>query len=177
MKKCFLILALLLLTTNISPNTALANKAGVFHIGAQVGGVFPSDNLRSRIGFGARFGYGLMDEWSLGFSYLYSSSDFGTNGIVSFSLMEFLLDSYYHCEGWRFGAKFGLVRFGASVVGFPISASTSDFAAGPAIGYDWSIPGADGLTIGPEVSVPFVFASGTTVTIFDALLTIKYSFL
>ncbi len=174
MKKFILVIAMaLVLGTAVAPNANA--KEGVFSLGTDLGFVFPSDGLSTRIAYGLDVRYGIMADWDLAFNALFSSK----NGL---GLSDFHLAGLYLYEGWSFGVKLGFTRVEQNtatvvVLGQTVTvggASSTEFSFGPAVAYMFDT-GVDNLTIGPELD--FIITSGdNSVTKINALAKVMYTF-
>lgn len=173
MKKLVFVMAMALVL-GVSAAPSAQAKEGAFSAGVDLGLIFPSDNLGTRLGYGVDLRYGIMADWDLAFNALFSSKS-------GASVNDFHLTGYYLYEGWSLGVKLGLtktetpstVTIAGVVIPVTGGASATDFSFGPSVAYMFET-GVDGLTFGPQAD--FIIVTGASVTKFDLLAKLLYTF-
>ncbi len=154
--------------------TVSSSSSKEMNLGLLLGASFYNNSGGTKFTPGLEFTYMVMPEFSLGLELQYPIlGDGGVTGL-SQSMFTVLVDGWYNISampGLHVGAKLGFAFSSASFAG--TSVSSTDFAFGPAVGYDHWI--AADWTVGLDLDYSII-SNAADSKAFQALATAKYWF-
>lgn len=169
LKNSLIILGICLSSLTQAADTITSSKQGF--VGGLLGFVTANNNVGSGLGYGLNGAYFLSPYPRIGVGAFIRGANHD-NGVTSFFMAgEALLRLSGYLEGLHVGIILGSGKFSAG--GF---SGNSSIAYGIKGAYDFPISTSYPLTLGADLSLAFTSPGSSTITVFNALGSLKWWF-